>query len=134
VAAAVVAGESPFAIITREILPNMMSLLVAQVIGSTVYAIGAQVGLEFLGLGDVSLFLFTQLNLRTIEATMRALGQPMSKTHWTMDKWGYTGSACIPMTLDDAAQRGRLKPGDHVVLCATGGGLATAAVLLRWGA
>ncbi len=54
VAAAVVAGESPFAIITREILPNMTSLLVAQVIGSTVYAIGAQVGLEFLGLGDVS--------------------------------------------------------------------------------
>ena len=32
----------------------MTSLLVAQVIGSTIYAIGAQVGLEFLGLGDVS--------------------------------------------------------------------------------
>lgn len=54
VAAAVVAGESNFRIITREILPTMTSLLVAQVIGSTVYAIGAQVGLEFLGLGDVS--------------------------------------------------------------------------------
>jgi peptide/nickel transport system permease protein len=54
VAAAVVSGESSFRIITRELLPNMMSLLVAQVIGSTVYAIGAQVGLEFLGLGDVS--------------------------------------------------------------------------------
>jgi peptide/nickel transport system permease protein len=54
VAAAVVAGESNFNIITREILPTMTSLLVAQVIGSTVYAIGAQVGLEFLGLGDVS--------------------------------------------------------------------------------
>jgi peptide/nickel transport system permease protein len=54
VAAAVVTGESHFRIITREILPTMTSLLVAQVIGSTVYAIGAQVGLEFLGLGDVS--------------------------------------------------------------------------------
>ncbi|MCA9758764.1 MAG: ABC transporter permease [Candidatus Eisenbacteria bacterium] len=54
VAAAVVAGESHFRIITREILPTMTSLLLAQVIGSTVYAIGAQVGLEFLGLGDVS--------------------------------------------------------------------------------
>jgi peptide/nickel transport system permease protein len=52
--AAIVAGESNFRIITREILPTMTSLLVAQVIGSTVYAIGAQVGLEFLGLGDVS--------------------------------------------------------------------------------
>jgi peptide/nickel transport system permease protein len=56
VAAAVVAGESSFRIVTREILPTMTSLMVAQVIGSTVYAIGAQVGLEFLGLGDVSAF------------------------------------------------------------------------------
>jgi len=54
VAAAVVSGESSFRIITREILPTMTSLVVAQVIGATVYAIGAQVGLEFLGLGDVS--------------------------------------------------------------------------------
>lgn len=54
VAASIVAGESHWRIITREILPTMTSLLVAQTIGSTVYAIGAQVGLEFLGLGDVS--------------------------------------------------------------------------------
>jgi peptide/nickel transport system permease protein len=56
VAAAIVSGESGVRIVLREILPNMTSLLVAQVIGSTVYAIGAQVGLEFLGLGDVSAF------------------------------------------------------------------------------
>jgi len=54
VAAAVVTGESSLRIVVREILPTMTSLLVAQAIGSTVYAIGAQVGLEFLGLGDVS--------------------------------------------------------------------------------
>ncbi len=54
VAAAIVAGESTWRIVTREILPTMTSLMVAQVIGSTVYAIGAQVGLEYLGLGDVS--------------------------------------------------------------------------------
>jgi len=54
VAAAQVSGASSLRIITREILPNMTSLLVAQVIGSSVYAIGALVGLEFLGLGDVS--------------------------------------------------------------------------------
>lgn len=54
IAAAVVAGESHWRVLLVEILPNMMSVLVAQVIGSTVYAIGAQVGLEFLGLGDVA--------------------------------------------------------------------------------
>ena len=54
VAAAVVSGESDLRIVTQEILPMLSSLLLAQVIGSTTYAIGAQVGLEFLGLGDVA--------------------------------------------------------------------------------
>ena len=85
-----------------------------------------------LGLDDMRLFVFTQLNLRTIEATMAALGQPMERAPYVMDKWGYTGSACIPMTLDDAVEKGRLAPGDHVVLCASGGGLAMAAALYRW--
>lgn len=56
VSAAMVAGESNWRIITQEILPTMTSLLLSQVIGSTIYAIGAQVGLEFLGLGDLSGF------------------------------------------------------------------------------
>ena len=85
-----------------------------------------------LSMNDVDHFVFTQLNLRTIEATMKVLEQPMSKTNWTMDKWGYTGSACIPMTLDDAVVQGRIKKGDLVALCASGGGLAMASALYRW--
>lgn len=85
-----------------------------------------------LKMDDVKLFVFTQLNLRTIEATMKVLEQPMSKTHWTMDKWGYTGSACIPMTLDDALLAGKVKRGDLIALCASGGGLAMASALYRW--
>lgn len=85
-----------------------------------------------LTLDDVAMFLFTQLNLRTIEATMAALGQPMSKTHWIMHKWGYVGSACIPMALDDAVEQGRLRRGDHVLFCASGGGIAMAAAVFRW--
>ncbi|WP_223639959.1 3-oxoacyl-ACP synthase III family protein [Corallococcus sp. EGB] len=83
-------------------------------------------------LDDVKLFVFTQLNLRTIEATMKALNQPMEKAHYTMDKWGYTGSACIPMTLDDAVLQGKVKKGDLVAFCASGGGLAMASALYRW--
>ncbi|HEU5076566.1 MAG TPA: ABC transporter permease [Polyangiaceae bacterium] len=52
--AAIVGGESHARIMFLEILPNMTSLIVSGFIGATVYAIGAQVGLEFLGLGDVS--------------------------------------------------------------------------------
>jgi len=52
VAAARVTGESDTRILVVEILPNMASLIGGGFIGATVYAIGAQVGLEFLGLGD----------------------------------------------------------------------------------
>ncbi len=54
VAAALVGGESKLRIMFWEVLPNMTSLIVSGFIGATVYSIGAQVGLEFLGLGDVS--------------------------------------------------------------------------------
>ena len=54
VAAARLAGERHWRIIAVEILPNMASLVAASFIGTTVYAIGAQVGLEFLGLGDLA--------------------------------------------------------------------------------
>ena len=102
-----------------------------------VRAVVAKAGLT---LEDISLFLFTQLNLRTIEFVMQNLGQPMSKTHWIMDKWGYLGSACIPAALDDALYGGRAargqppapKEGDYVVFCATGGGMAMAATVWQW--
>jgi peptide/nickel transport system permease protein len=54
VAAAIVAGEGSLRVITREILPNMAPLLISAFIGASVYAIAAQVGLEFVGLGDLS--------------------------------------------------------------------------------
>jgi 3-oxoacyl-[acyl-carrier-protein] synthase-3 len=86
-----------------------------------------------LGPDDVDHYYFTQVNLRAIEATMAVLEQPLDKTHWIMDKWGYTGSACIPMALDDAIARGRgPEPGSLVLFCASGGGIALAASLWRW--
>ena len=54
VSAARVSGERSPRIIFREILPNMTSIVMASFFGSTLYAIGAQAGLEFLGLGNPS--------------------------------------------------------------------------------
>jgi len=55
VAAAIVGGESHVRVIVAEILPNMTSLLASCFISATVYALGAAVGLEFLGLGDIGM-------------------------------------------------------------------------------
>lgn len=82
---------------------------------------------------DVDLYLFTQLNLRTIETIMETLEQPLDKTHWVMDKWGYTGSPCVAMALDDAIAAGRgPKPGNVVLFCASGGGISMAVSIWRW--
>jgi peptide/nickel transport system permease protein len=53
VAAAQVMGESHLRIIVAEIMPNMTSPLVSAFIGASLYALGAEVGLEFLGLGEL---------------------------------------------------------------------------------
>jgi 3-oxoacyl-[acyl-carrier-protein] synthase-3 len=87
-------------------------------------------GLTF---NDVDLYLMTQLNLRTIEYMMELLKQPIEKTHWVMDKWGYTGSPCVAMALDDAIIQGRgPKPDDVVLFCASGGGISMAASVWWW--
>jgi peptide/nickel transport system permease protein len=54
VAAARVSGERGPWIIFSEILPNMLSIVLASFLGSTVFAIGALAALEFLGLGNPS--------------------------------------------------------------------------------
>lgn len=76
---------------------------------------------------------FTQLNARTIEVVMDDLGLPLSKTHMVMDKWGYTGSACMPMALDDAIeQQIGPQPGELVVFCGSGAGYTMAAAAFVW--
>jgi 3-oxoacyl-[acyl-carrier-protein] synthase-3 len=81
---------------------------------------------------DVSLFLFTQVNLSTIRVVMGKMNLPWERTHTVMGKWGYTGSACIPMVLDDAVREGKLKGGDVFVMCASGGGLNMACAAFKW--
>ncbi|MBN1966183.1 MAG: ketoacyl-ACP synthase III [Anaerolineae bacterium] len=76
---------------------------------------------------------FTQLNLRTIEYVMDDLGLPLDRTHSIMDKWGYTGAACMPMALDDAIERGiGPQPGELVVFCGSGAGYTMAAAAFIW--
>jgi 3-oxoacyl-[acyl-carrier-protein] synthase-3 len=76
---------------------------------------------------DVALFVFTQLNIGSIHETLDLLELPRTRAHTVMDRFAYTGSACIPMALHDALQQGKAGPGDRVVLVASGGGLTFAA-------
>ena len=52
VTAAEVIGESRWRIIIVEIVPNLISIITGMFVGTTLYAVLSEAGLEFIGLGD----------------------------------------------------------------------------------
>jgi 3-oxoacyl-[acyl-carrier-protein] synthase-3 len=81
---------------------------------------------------DVDLLVLHQSNLRMIEALMTALEVPQERTVTTVETYGNTAAASIPLTLEKAWRTGRLHEGSRVVLCGFGGGLSWGAALLNW--
>ena len=49
-----------------------------------------------------------------------------------VDRYGNTSAASVPIALCEAAEAGRLRPGDHVVVIGMGGGLTWGAGALLW--
>ena len=83
-------------------------------------------------LANIKQIFFTQININSIRATMEALDLPMEKAQTIMSYYGYTGSACIPMALNEAHNQGKLDRGDLVVFIGSGGGLAFACSAWIW--
>jgi 3-oxoacyl-[acyl-carrier-protein] synthase-3 len=81
---------------------------------------------------DIALFVPHQANLRIIEAVATRLGLPMDRVAVVVDRMGNTSSASIPLALADAADAGRLRPGDRVLLSGFGAGMAWASAVVRW--
>ena len=82
-------------------------------------------------LSEIDFIIFTQVRNPSIELVMDNLGIPMDRTHTVMEEWGYTGSACIPMALDDALQKGKIAKGSLVVFVGSGVGYNQAATAFR---
>ncbi|OQX95996.1 3-ketoacyl-ACP synthase [candidate division KSB1 bacterium 4572_119] len=81
---------------------------------------------------DINMVFLTQININSIRETMDNLNLSMEQTHTIMDRYGYTGSACIPMALSEAVDQGKVRDNDLVVFMGSGGGLAFAAAAFRW--
>lgn len=82
-------------------------------------------------LEDVDKFIFTQINKSAIKKACENLGIEMDQTHNIMDRYGYTGNACIIMALHDALEKGEVKEGDLVCLTASGVGYTMGTMLFR---
>ena len=74
-----------------------------------------------------------QANYRIINEARRRLPEiAPEKFLMNIDRFGNTSSASEPILLDEANRQGLLQRGDYVVLTAFGGGLSTAACVVRW--
>ncbi|MFR3238938.1 MAG: beta-ketoacyl-ACP synthase 3 [Acutalibacter sp.] len=74
-----------------------------------------------------------QANYRIINEARRRIPEISPEKFLTnIDRFGNTSSASEPILLDEANRQGLLQRGDYVVLTAFGGGLSTAASVIRW--
>ena len=81
---------------------------------------------------ETDYFFLHQANLRIIETARKKLGLPEEKFPVNIQKYGNTSSASIPLLLDEWNRAGKLKKGQHLVLCAFGAGLTTGLAALDW--
>jgi 3-oxoacyl-[acyl-carrier-protein] synthase-3 len=85
-----------------------------------------------LSLADLNLLIPHQANQRIIEAAARRLDLPPEMVCSNVERYGNTSSASIPIALSEAAEKGRIQPGDLVVCVGFGAGLTWGAAAIRW--
>lgn len=73
-----------------------------------------------------------QANIRIIKATAKRLGMPMEQVVLTVQEYGNTSAASVPMALDAAVRDGRIQRGQMLLLEAFGGGFTWGSALARF--
>lgn len=84
-----------------------------------------------LSANDLALVIPHQSNLRIIESAAEKLGLPPHKVAVNIDRYGNTSAASIPLALDEARRKGRIKSGDWIILAGFGAGLTWGSLLIR---
>ncbi len=82
---------------------------------------------------DINMFIPHQANIRIMESARQRLDLPKEKMSVSVDKYGNTSAASIPLSVKQELENGRIKDGDIVVFVGFGGGLTWGSIVLRWG-
>lgn len=82
---------------------------------------------------DIAYFIPHQANLRIINAVGEQLSFNEKQLVISVQKYGNTSAASIPMAMNDLYEENRLKYGDLMLLDAFGGGLTWGSALVRFG-
>jgi len=81
---------------------------------------------------QIDLFIPHQANIRIIDAAVEVLGIDRDKVFVNLDRYGNPSAASIPISIAEALEQGRIKPGDNVMMVGFGAGLTWGASLFRW--
>ena len=73
-----------------------------------------------------------QSNTRIIEMATHRLKFDPSKVMVNLDRYGNTSAAALPIALAEAADQGKIKDGDHVVLSGFGAGMTWGSAVMHW--
>lgn len=87
-----------------------------------------------IGIKKIDHFVSHQPNGNLLDDLVIKSGLDHVTTHRTLEKYGNVGSACIPITLDEANRAGAFKDGDLLLLAGFGGGMSIGTCLVRWSA
>jgi 3-oxoacyl-[acyl-carrier-protein] synthase-3 len=71
-------------------------------------------------------------NLRITEAVCERVGIPVERTLSSIEYYGNTSAASIPLALRRGIEAGKLREGQTILLYGFGGGLVHAGMLLEW--
>jgi 3-oxoacyl-[acyl-carrier-protein] synthase-3 len=82
---------------------------------------------------EVDWFVPHQANARIVTAAANRLKIGPERCIVNIDRYGNTSAASIPLALSEAADDGRLKDGDLVLLSGFGAGMTWSSTVLRWG-
>lgn len=82
---------------------------------------------------DVDFLIPHQANIRIMESSRARLDLPVEKMSKTIQKYGNTSAASIPISLVEDIEEGRIKDDDVVVMVGFGGGLTWGAIAMKWG-
>jgi 3-oxoacyl-[acyl-carrier-protein] synthase-3 len=108
----------------KEVFRRAIRAVIATT-GKTLAAAGKTVA-------DVDLFVPHQANVRIVDGANLKLGFPPERIVMNVERTGNTSAASVPLALAEAAQEGRLSPGDLVLLVGFGAGMTWASALIRW--
>ena len=74
-----------------------------------------------------------QANIRIMESSRQRLGLPEEKMSKTINQFGNTSAASIPISLKEEVLNGKISDDDVIVMVGFGGGLTWGAIAMRWG-